>query len=247
MPALLISVRCERELADVLAADVDVVDFKEPSQGPLAPASVDLWNSAAIVWQSIANLNARSKLSAALGESDQAASIASKLPPCFAFAKAGPSGCDTERSLRRLWSDVRRQLDPSVALVAVAYADHREAGCLSPMEIFRLAANAGMRHCLVDTFNKNGQSTIDHLGVDGLKQIQQFIHQSDLWWALAGSMQVGDVCRLHHHDIVPNCFGVRGDVCRRDRTGQLQTEKIEKWRQALTDVSPTPPNPSLLG
>ena len=107
-------------------------------------------------------------LSAALGEPSEASSCAGHLPARFDFAKAGPSGCDCPDRLRRTWTDVRSQLDERIELVGVAYADWQQAGCVAPEVVFELACEFGLRRCLLDTFHKDGSSSVDLLGVASL-------------------------------------------------------------------------------
>jgi uncharacterized protein (UPF0264 family) len=237
---LLVSVRSATEFNDAFAAAVDIIDLKEPLEGPLAPAPVDLWLQAA------KRLKSRKKssplLSAALGESDVASRVACRLPPEFDFAKAGPSGCNSARQLENLWMGVRAELNNSISLVAVAYADHAAADCLPPTQVFKLAADSGIEFCLLDTFCKNGRSTIDHLGITGLRDLQKTVNQFDLWWALAGSLTDNSVTKVHEQGLQPNCFGVRGDVCVGDRTGRLATNRIEAWK---SKISVTWPNQGL--
>ncbi len=235
-PKLLVSVRNETEFNDAIAAAVDIVDLKEPREGPLAPASVALWQQAANRLKSAKKPSPL--LSAALGESDVAAQVARRLPAEFAFAKAGPSGCKSTGQLENLWKGVRDQLNDATSLVAVAYADHVAAECLAPDQIFELAAHCGIKFCLLDTFRKDGRSTLDHVGIEGLGDLQRTVTQFDLWWALAGSLTDNLVATVYQQDVHPNCVGVRGDVCIGDRTGRLAVNRIEAWKSVLLVTRP---------
>jgi uncharacterized protein (UPF0264 family) len=224
--SLLISVRSEREIDMAIAGGADIIDLKEPNRGPLAPTDVRLWQAVGQRRQA-----AESPIfSAALGESDEALAVASALPAGFRFAKVGPSGCDSIESQTRLWSETRARLDPKIELVAVAYADHQSAHSLPVDAVFALAAECGFRKCLVDTFKKDGRSTLDHLGIDGLQQLSASAMDRGLWWALAGSIRLEQIELLFHHDIRPDCFGVRGDVCEQGRTGNLSIDRVRLWK-----------------
>jgi uncharacterized protein (UPF0264 family) len=247
-PTLLVSVRSEEEFNDAWIAGVPIIDWKEPRRGPLAPAAPELWRWAASSIEAPSPADGErsplsgyvSRLSAALGESDQACRVARSLPPVFSFGKAGPSGCESEHALKKLWSDVRAALDRSITLVAVAYADHQAARCPPVDQVFRLASDLGIQHCLLDTFQKDGRSTIDHLGLKRLRELQSLVESHRLWWALAGSLRVDDVDRLGQHGIAPHCFGVRGDVCDGDRNGRLSAARIATWQSTLNANRPTP-------
>jgi uncharacterized protein (UPF0264 family) len=227
-PQLLISVRSEQEIDDAIAGGADIVDLKEPRNGALAPTTVQLWNS---VSRQLNHLDAV-RFSAALGESQEALSIARSLPSSFAYAKVGPSNCDTAERLVGLWTGVLGLLNPATELVAVAYADHEAANCLPAETVFKLAAEFGFRRCLIDTLVKDGRTTIDHLGMEGLQLIASVAKQNQLWWVLAGSIRLHQVDSLDRKIIQPNCFGVRGDVCEEGRVGSLSTARVWQWKQS---------------
>ncbi len=224
-PALLISVRSKPEMDAAVAGGADIVDFKEPRNGALAPTSVSLW-------QSISSMTVENSppFSAALGESQEARKIAQSLPSDFQFAKVGPSGCGTRQSLTQLWNDVRSLIDPHTELVAVAYADHQASGCLSAETIFTLAAERGFARVLIDTFVKDGRSTIDHLGIKQLQRLSQVASENKIGWALAGSIRLDNLKMLANRGIVPDCYGVRGDVCQGTRESELSAERVKQWK-----------------
>ena len=233
-PKLLVSVRDRSEIADALAAGADLIDLKEPRRGPLAPADLDLWLHAASLWTD--RSLGPPYLSAALGEQSDAVRVARGLPAEFAFAKVGPSHCDGAERILDLWAEIRQLLDHRIELVAVAYADYRSARCIHPNAIFQLAADAGIQRCLIDTYIKDGQSTLQHLGIDGLTQLGSMAREAGLWWTLAGSIRLACVAELRQHDLVPDCFGVRGDVCQRGRTGTLSSDRIGLWKKSLASL-----------
>ncbi len=177
---LLVSVRTEQEIDAAIAGGADIVDLKEPRNGALAPTSTQLWQSVSRYTQQVD----LPRFSAALGESQEALSIAKSLPAEFHFAKVGPSGCDSAESLKRLWTDVRNRIDPQTELVAVAYADSQASRCLPADAIFLLASELGFARVLIDTFTKDGRSTIDHLGFERLARLSQVALENRLWWCL---------------------------------------------------------------
>lgn len=229
---LLVSVRDQDELLEVRKSPVKIIDLKEPRRGPLAPADESLWKFADELWRD-SNGGTAGLLSAALGEQEQAKKVASSLPPAFAFAKAGPSGCDTETSLCTLWDEIRQSLCDTTDLVAVAYADWKSANCLAPEVIFRLAGAHGFKRCLIDTYQKDGRSTVDHLGYKILSDLNQIARQQSLWWALAGSIRRPMVDELQALGWLPDCFGVRGDVCNGNRTTTIAHDLVQAWCQRL--------------
>ncbi len=177
-PLLLVSVRSEQEIDTAISGGADIIDLKEPSNGALAPTSVQMWNSVSRRSCSTRPI----QFSAALGEPMDALPIAPSLPSEFAFAKVGPSGCKTASQLVQLWSDLRGLLNPETELVAVAYADHKASDCLPAETVFAVAAESGLRKCLVDTLVKDGQTSVDHLGFDGLGRLTAIAKANQLWW-----------------------------------------------------------------
>jgi uncharacterized protein (UPF0264 family) len=235
-PLLLISVRDRTEISCVLESGVDILDLKEPGDGPLAPVDRQLWQSAASevdAWARERPRHHKPLLSAALGESEQAARIAADVPAAFAFAKVGPSGCRSPVRLQRTWDDVRRTLCGQVELVAVAYADWQQADCLPPEAVFEQAVRSGMRRCLIDTFVKDGSSTLQHLSWERLQAVVTMASEYGLWWALAGSIRREHLSQLSAHAITPDCIGLRGDVCDSDRTGKIDLERVRGWQLAV--------------
>ena len=232
-PKLLISVRDAREIGRVLNRAVDILDLKEPRLGPLAPTSPEFWTQAV----SLVTENTSTELSVALGERDEAVKIAGLVPEGIGFAKAGPGGCSAECDLTDLWSRVRYELPSCVELVAVAYADAGAAGSVSPIRVFQLAAQFGLRRCLIDTFTKDGRSTWDHLGPDGLLELQASARDSGLSWVLAGSIQRTHCRKIWDAGIFPDCFGVRGDICDGGRTTGVSPGRVADWQGELAEWS----------
>jgi uncharacterized protein (UPF0264 family) len=248
-PELLVSVRSIDEFDLVVAVKgVDIIDLKEPKQGALSPSSIELWQAVARRSRPQTLLSNDSSgghitdqcgaapcyfLSAALGEFDQADQRVGQLPAAFRFAKMGPSGCDRPDLLRRSWESIRQRLPKTTELVAVAYADCASAGVLPPMDVLRLAADSGMRRILIDTFTKDGRSSLDHLGIDGMREFAGAASQHGLWWSLAGSIGLPQIDQLATASIRPNCIGVRGAVCDGGRSQGLSARTCQELAQRL--------------
>lgn len=235
-PKLLVSVRSLDEVAEAVEGGADFVDLKEPRHGPLAPTAVGLWREASSMWAESGDGSSRPPLSAALGEPAEAVRLAHQLPPAFSFAKVGPSRCETIRKVVGVWDEVRQQLDDRVELVAVAYADSDNARCADAEQILQAAVDQGFQRCLIDTFEKDGRSTLDQLGIGGVMRLAEIARRGGLWWALAGSIRADHVSQLCHAGLIPDCFGVRGDVCEQDRTGSLCRERVRHWKGVLASA-----------
>jgi uncharacterized protein (UPF0264 family) len=225
---LLVSVRDMREWSLVRTLPIDVVDFKDPGAGPLAPTPEQLWRRAA------ASPSCFGMLSAALGELPAAIELARRVPGRFSFAKAGPSGVSDLATLADHWRELRKNLDRSVDLVAVAYADHELADCPRPEAIFDLAAQEGISAWLVDTFSKvPGVSVYSILGTERLIEIDRMARRNQARWVLAGSVDRVTARTVVDAGIRPRYFGVRGDVCSGNREGQIDLRRVESWIENL--------------
>jgi uncharacterized protein (UPF0264 family) len=228
---LLVSVRSRDEAVLAARAGVDVIDFKEPSDGPLAPVQPQ-------VWQAAERELPGAKLSAALGESSTAIELAAFVPASFRYAKVGPSGVPEISQLQHLWQSIH--LPKSVELVPVAYADHEQAGCCAATEVLRAVIASGRSRLLIDTYLKDGRSLTDHLGVLQLTEILTEARVAGVWVALAGSVRLEQAECLHGLGIVPDCWGVRGDVCRYDddaarrRSGHLDADRVRRWIERVS-------------
>ncbi|SRR6056297_1116185 len=248
MPSLLVSVKnlCEAEAA--IAGCTDILDFKNPAAGPLAPVDPCVWKQASELFgvsAGVANGQATGqefrlsaaldfRLSAALGEGSQARRVAASVPEAFTFSKAGPSGCRSDQTVKQLWCDVRQELPDSVSLVAVAYADHVAAGCLAPELILAAAAESGLKYFLVDTFIKQGRCSIQHLGWHGIRRLVDQAHRHDIFMVLAGTVRRADMRRCSREGIPVDGFGIRGDVCVGGRSGRLDAGRVKHWKAGLS-------------
>lgn len=232
----LVSVSDAWEMRLALDFPVDILDFKNPNAGPLAPASPELWRLAAKTIDVTDSRESPIHLSAALGETEQALEFASKVPRSFSFAKAGPSNCTSPDALLRLWDEVRTRLPSTTELVGVAYADHHLAGTLPPECVFELAIQHGMRRVLLDTYTKNGESTVGFLGRDRIESLGHAANEAGLWWALAGSIRLTMVQNLMAVESPISCFAARGDLCETGRSSRLSRARMQLWSQTFRSL-----------
>lgn len=228
---LLVSVRDLQEAQVAVCAGAGILDFKEPSRGALAACDPSIWMAAANELTARSLESCSFQLSAALGESVTAYELAPLVPSEFSFAKVGPSGCSTAQKLTSLWESMR--LPRSVELVPVAYADHIAAGVMAPEQVLDLVIESGRRRLLIDTFVKDGRTLTDHLPIDRLKSLVSAARKHQVWLALAGSLRLKEMRSLVSGGVLPDCWGVRGDVCdQRDRTGRIDPQRVTAWHRA---------------
>ncbi len=104
-----------------------------------------------------------------------------------------------------------REFDEDALVVASGYADAHRVGAVDPMEIPRVAADAGADLAMVDTAVKDGKTLFDFMDVEKLQKFNDTIHEYGLKSALAGSVKKDQLKLLH--DIGCDVVGIRGAAC----------------------------------
>ncbi len=227
-PQLLVSFRSLEELNDAIVSQVDLIDLKEPQNGPLAPVSV------ATVVRVHQWLAGRKPLSVALGElvDYQEANFEAHLK-CAGFAKLGLAGIRSLANGERIWGAAMDSFPQTVAAVAVAYADFASCDSWEPELVLEIAEKRGWHYFLLDTFDKQRGSVLSHLDVTRLRRLSERARRAGISFALAGSLR-------HEHliDFVgwfPEIIAVRGAVTRGDRSSAIDPDKIEDFQRFLAD------------
>jgi uncharacterized protein (UPF0264 family) len=242
---LLVSVTDAVEAARAVAAGADIVDLKNPAEGSLgAPRPSTIVQVREVV-------SADAPLSVAIGDMPHlpgtAALAARGAAACgAAFVKLGLYGSSTESDAVELLRAVRAAVadETGVEVIAAAYADAERMPSrpLPPHLIARVAAEAGVAGCLVDTGVKDGRGLLEWLDRDALARIAAEAREAGLLVALAGSLTAEDL------DVVAaagaDIAGVRSAACRDGRRdGALDPARVRDLR-ARCDARPaTPPPP----
>ncbi len=104
-----------------------------------------------------------------------------------------------------------REFDDDALIVASGYADAHRVGAVDPMEIPRVAADAGADLAMVDTAVKDGKTLFDFMDVEKLQKFNDSIHDYGLKSALAGSIKKDQLKLLY--DIGCDVVGIRGAAC----------------------------------
>ena len=135
-----------------------------------------------------------------------------------------------------MWADVRHALAAPVELVAVAYADASAAGTLEPEEIITLGNKHGFRRVLIDTFVKDGRSSVEHLQSRRLRVLRRLTRTFGMQWMLAGAIRRDDLNSWLENDTQPDGFGVRGDICESGRESEIAPQRIRLWQHQLVEL-----------
>ncbi len=233
MPKLLLSVRSTPEAHLALEAGVDLIDIKEPSAGALGAASPT------VIEEIVRLVNRRVPTSVACGELiGSAVDIAARLPGSGAgaapagispdYVKVGLSGCGSIDDWPQKWRQFFALVPPRSAPVAVIYADWREADAPSPAEVMEQAKTVKRAAVLIDTFDKSGPGLLRLSSIDVVRALIDEVRGLGMPVAVAGQLTFDDAVAVAL--LGPDYVGVRGGVCRSDRNGDVDRERLMKWR-----------------
>ena len=224
MAGLLVSVRAVEEAQAALVGGAAIIDFKEPSRGPLGRASLATWRAVRPV------VEGRARLSVALGE--LADFGPAPVPPHewggIDYRKVGPAGL--AESWATKWSELIRCHAAGPPWVAVIYADWEVAAAPPPDAILDVSLRTGnCRGVLVDSWNKGVECPLRDLTywrdrVDRVQAAGRFV-------ALAGRLNEVEIRRLG--ELEPDFFAVRGAACvDQDRNGPVEAGRVARLVEA---------------
>ena len=232
---LLISPKNETEALEAIAGGADIIDVKNPKEGPLGANFP--WVIKRIRQITPANI----EVSCTLGE-------APNLPGSMALAalgaattgvnyiKAGLYGLKTPEEAVHLMRNITKaakEYNPLIKVVASGYADAARISTVDPLLVPKIAHEAQADIAMLDTAIKDGKSLFTFLTETQLQQFVGTAHNYGLRAALAGSLQKEDlpaVCALGV-DVV----GLRGAACTlNDRVnGQITREKVQELAEIV--------------
>jgi uncharacterized protein (UPF0264 family) len=225
---LLISPKNEKEALEAIAGGADIIDVKNPEEGPLGA------NFPWVIKRIRQITPVDIEVSCTLGE-------APNLPGSMALAalgaattgvnyiKAGLYGLKTVEEAVHLMRSVTKaaqEYNPSIKVVVSGYADASRISTVDPLAVPEIAYEAQADIAMLDTAIKDGKSLFTFLTKPQLQRFVDAAHSYGLKAALAGSLQKEDlpvVCALGV-DVV----GLRGAACTlSDRVnGQITREKV---------------------
>jgi uncharacterized protein (UPF0264 family) len=230
---LLVSVRTGEEARAAVVGGAGVIDAKDPAAGALGAVSIATFR------EILAAVADRAPVSAALGDADDEERLDARARSFAAagahFVKVGFGGVGTEERVAQLLkAAVRGVSGTTTRVVAVAYADHREAGALPPAAIAAAAARLPVRGVLLDTAAKQGPRLCELMALDALDAWVRAAKSSGLLVGLAGRVVASEIERLcgTGADIV----GVRGAACDGDRLGTISATRVRALAELTTRV-----------
>lgn len=231
---LLISVVNEQEAKSAADGGADIVDVKNPIEGPLGA------NFPRVIRCIRQSTPSAVPVSAAIGD-------APDKPGATALAALGAAVCSIQYVkvglygtplppqavylLREVCRAVR-ECDDKIKIIAVAYADAHKIGSLVPLELPVVAIEAKADGCMLDTAIKGCGSLFSHLDDDALRAFVQSCREHGILCALAGSLGEGDIPRLAEID--PDIVGFRTAACLGDRIhGVVDRRQVERLKDLI--------------
>ncbi len=225
----------EKEASEAIAGGADIIDVKNPSEGPLG---------ANFPWviKRIREITPKNiKVSCTLGEVPNlpgSISLAALGAATLGvdFIKVGLHGFKTSQEAICLLQNVNRaakEYNPFIKVVAAGYADAERVGGLDPLLISEIASKAQVDVAMLDTAVKDNKNLFNFL--TGL-QLQKFVdsaHKFGLEVALAGSLRIQDLPVVY--GLGADIAGFRGAVCtNNDRVkGEITEQKVRELVETL--------------
>ncbi len=231
IPELLISVREPCEVDGVLAGGATWIDLKEPGVGPLGAVSGE------IAREIVRAVAGRGKISAALGELvDWPGASARRLleTPEIQVVKLGLSGCQARSDWQKLWSVAAHAVAAAgKRLAAVVYADALTARAPPADQVLDQARILGCRYVLLDTYDKQAGTLLEHMPPEQLRQIITRARGQGFQVALAGGLRLDTL--PHLASLPVELIAVRGGVCGAGRSSRVQPTLVQQFCGALTE------------
>jgi uncharacterized protein (UPF0264 family) len=217
---LLVSVRNDFEARAALAGGADIIDAKEPLNGPLGAVSSD------VLLRITAAAGNTAPVSAALGDicdGDVPARAVAAGSAGIAFVKVGFGGGRGRLPLEQDVLMLARAAHPS-ALVLVAYADFDIADAPPPAEILAIAERVKPAGIVLDTYDKDGAGLTSLMRACTLATFVSRAKAAGCFVVLAGKLTLEDIETVY--DAGADVIGLRGAVCDDGRNGVVTSARV---------------------
>lgn len=220
---LLVSVVSAQEAGLALAGGADIIDVKDPREGPLGAPSPR------VLREVIRVVGAAAPVSVALGDLPNLPHTAALAARGAAldgagYVKVGLRGVGELDGAVAMMRAVADAVGPQTAVVAAAYADADalDPPALAPAWLPELVSRTGISGALVDTFIKDGRGLYGWLAESEVADLVARTREAGATFAVAGQLARGQLRRVSA-DVV----GVRSAVCiGGDRASELDPELV---------------------
>jgi uncharacterized protein (UPF0264 family) len=227
---LLISPKNETEAVEAIAGGADIIDVKNPQEGPLGA------NFPWIIRQIRQVTPANIEVSCTLGEApnrpgSMALASLGAATTGVNYVKAGLYGSKTLEEavyLMRNVTKAAKEYNPSIKVVVSGYADAARVSTVDPLLVPKIAREAQADIAMLDTAIKDGKNLFTFLTKPQLQRFVDAAHSYGLKAALAGSLQKEDLAEVYA--LGADVAGLRGAACNlSDRVnGQITREKVHE-------------------
>ena len=225
---LLISPSNEKEAEEAIAGGADIIDVKNPAEGPLGA------NFPWVIRRIREITPKKLQVSCALGD-------VPNLPGSISLAalgaaslgvdyiKAGLYGVRTSNQALQLLENVNRaakECNPKIKVAAAAYADAEKINSINPLLLPEIAKQAKIDVVMIDTYAKQGKNLFDNLTSTQIKTFVDSAHSLGLEVALAGSLRKQDLPLVY--TLGADIAGLRGAACSRGNrvSGEITRELV---------------------
>ncbi len=222
MTGMLASVNSVEEALQALAANVDIIDLKQPALGALGALETDLVKSIVVA------IGGRCPVSATIGDLPMQPEIVYHAVKAMAetgvdYVKIGFFfGGDWQGTLEKLAT-----LPRTANLIAVLFADTQP-----DFAVINSLETAGFKGVMLDTMNKSNGSLTQVMAKTDIAQFVRLAKDRSLLCGLAGSLRLDDIAELMPYQ--SDYLGFRGALCREhNRTAQLDKSSIIRIKQAM--------------
>jgi len=227
---LLISPKNETEAIEAIAGGADIIDVKNPKEGPLGANFP--WVIRHIRQVTPANI----EVSCTLGEApnrpgSMALASLGAATTGVNYIKAGLYGLKTLEDavyLMRSVTKAAKEYNSSIKVVASGYADANRISTVEPLLVPEIARESQADIAMLDTAIKDGKTLFTFLTKSQLQCFVDAAHSYGLKAALAGSLQKEDLPAVYA--LGADVVGLRGAACTlSDRVnGQITREKVQE-------------------
>ena len=232
---LLISPKNEMEAVEAIAGGADIIDVKNPKEGPLGANFP--WIIRRIRQVTPANI----EVSCTLGEApnrpgSMALASLGAATTGVNYIKAGLYGVRTLEDavyLMRGVTKAAKEYNPSIKVVASGYADANRISTVNPLLVPEIAHESQADIAMLDTAIKDGKTLFTFLTKPQLECFVDAAHSYGLKAALAGSLQKEDLLAVYA--LGADIVGLRSAACTLgDRVnGQITREKVQELVEIL--------------
>ncbi len=236
---LLISPQNAQEAAEAIAGGADIIDVKNPNEGPLGA------NFPWVIKQIREFTPKNLEVSCTIGEAPSipaSISLAAYGAACLGvdYIKVGLYGTKTLADAVSLLQNVTRavkECNPKVKVVAAGYADFQRANTINPLLVPQATAEAKADFAMIDTAVKDGKRLFDFLTSEQLEEFVGLAHKKGLGAALAGSLRKQDLPVIY--SLGADIAGLRGAACSNCNrvTGHITKKKVGELVEIVRQAS----------